>query len=300
MRLEEKMNYQKTFTNVGIYKITSPTNKVYIGQSWVLYHRFIFYKNMVKNQEDDQRKLFNSVAKHGWENHTFEVLMYLKSDTTQEWMDYWEIYFWKYYKDEERCEMLNLREPGSYGRHSEETKAKLRGPVSPELRLKKIAILDKARAEGKTTKGYKHSDESRRKMSEARKGGALAGPNNGMWGKKHSEETRAKLKNRPVKRGPEHHSYGKKMSPETKKRWSEQRKGIPCPEKAKLVTSKPAIQLSLEGEFIKEWPSASAASRELGIPLTTLRGSCVDPNKSAGGFKWKRLEPKMLAGGKGN
>lgn len=56
---------------VGIYKITSPTNKIYIGQSKNIEIRFSRYK-----QKDckSQTILFNSLNKHGVENHKFEIL----------------------------------------------------------------------------------------------------------------------------------------------------------------------------------------------------------------------------------
>jgi len=57
----------------GIYKITSPSNKVYIGQSVNIEKRFISYKRMyVKNQK--QTKLYRSFLKHDVNNHTFELI----------------------------------------------------------------------------------------------------------------------------------------------------------------------------------------------------------------------------------
>ena len=56
---------------IGIYKITSPTNRVYIGQSIDILHRFKTYKRMYsKNQH--QTKLHRSFLKHGVINHKFE------------------------------------------------------------------------------------------------------------------------------------------------------------------------------------------------------------------------------------
>lgn len=58
---------------MGIYKITSPSNKVYIGQSVNIEKRFTSYKRMyVKNQK--QTKLYRSFLKHGVINHTFELI----------------------------------------------------------------------------------------------------------------------------------------------------------------------------------------------------------------------------------
>ena len=54
---------------IGIYKITSPTNKVYIGQSVDIEHRWSKHKyNNIKT------KLCNSFKKHGFNNHVFEVV----------------------------------------------------------------------------------------------------------------------------------------------------------------------------------------------------------------------------------
>jgi group I intron endonuclease len=58
---------------IGIYKITSPSNKIYIGQSVNIEKRFIGYKRMyVKNKK--QIKLHRSFLKYGVVNHIFEIV----------------------------------------------------------------------------------------------------------------------------------------------------------------------------------------------------------------------------------
>ena len=56
---------------IGIYKITSPSNKIYIGQSQDIKLRFYYYS--IKSCTG-QRKLYHSLKKHGAENHIFEVI----------------------------------------------------------------------------------------------------------------------------------------------------------------------------------------------------------------------------------
>ena len=56
---------------VGIYKITNPNNKVYIGQSIDIEKRFKQYKRYSCKA---QPKLYNSLNKYGVENHIFEII----------------------------------------------------------------------------------------------------------------------------------------------------------------------------------------------------------------------------------
>ena len=56
---------------IGIYKITSPTGKVYVGQSIDIPRRFREYINLKCSQ---QPKLYNSLKKYGPQNHLFEIL----------------------------------------------------------------------------------------------------------------------------------------------------------------------------------------------------------------------------------
>lgn len=57
---------------IGIYKITSPTKKVYIGQSINIQKRFLSYKSMSNCK--NQVALYNSFLKHSPEKHKFEIL----------------------------------------------------------------------------------------------------------------------------------------------------------------------------------------------------------------------------------
>ncbi len=56
---------------VGIYKITSPSGRVYIGQSVNVEKRIKHYKYLHCKK---QRRLYNSLIKYGYENHVFEVV----------------------------------------------------------------------------------------------------------------------------------------------------------------------------------------------------------------------------------
>ena len=110
---------------VGIYKITNPSGKVYIGQSLRIEARVRFYKHAnCKNQT----KIYNSILKHGWDKHFFEIIHQLPGDVTQEVLNNYEVFYWQQYQD---CniEMLNIREPGSRGKISEETKLKWKDRV---------------------------------------------------------------------------------------------------------------------------------------------------------------------------
>jgi group I intron endonuclease len=56
---------------IGIYKITSPSGKIYIGQSQDIKLRFYYYSIASCFR---QRRLYHSLKKYGSENHIFEII----------------------------------------------------------------------------------------------------------------------------------------------------------------------------------------------------------------------------------
>ncbi len=56
---------------VGIYKIESPTGKVYIGQAVDVERRKRTYSKL---KCTGQPKLYSSLKKHGFDSHIFEVV----------------------------------------------------------------------------------------------------------------------------------------------------------------------------------------------------------------------------------
>lgn len=155
---------------VGIYKIISPTGKIYIGQSKNISGRKNNYKNLrCKNQP----KIYQSLVKYGWSTHLFEVLHELPIDTNQESLNYYETLYWQQYLD---CgfEMMNIKQPGSFGKYSEESIKKreqsrqLNGNAkrSEETKLK---ISESNRGQKKPIRSLQH----RENLSKANKGKVL-------------------------------------------------------------------------------------------------------------------------------
>ena len=184
---------------IGIYKLTSPSGKVYIGQSWDIFKRFNKYKNLNCIR---QSKLYNSLKKYGFENHIREILYDLPQDTSQEILDNLEISTISEYKNN-GFDLLNLALGGSRGKHSEESKAKLK----------------ERKGENHPSFGKKRSKE----FCEKRKGEGNAnygnrGEKNPNFGKKQTEERRLKTSGENNywhgKTGNKIHFFGKKQPPE--------------------------------------------------------------------------------------
>ena len=76
---------------IGIYKITSPTNKVYIGQSINIERRFKNYKSI--SQTRGQVMLHNSFKKHGVNNHAFETIEECIVESLNEKERYWQEFY---------------------------------------------------------------------------------------------------------------------------------------------------------------------------------------------------------------
>lgn len=64
-------HYLCSMKKSGIYKLTSPSGKCYIGQSTDMVQRILKYKRL---QCKSQIKLYNAIQKYGFENFTIEVL----------------------------------------------------------------------------------------------------------------------------------------------------------------------------------------------------------------------------------
>lgn len=106
---------------IGVYKITSPSKRTYIGQSIDIENRWIKYKNI--NNSKVQQKLYRSFIKYGIDNHMFEILEECSIDE----LDNTEIKWINHFKTNKTG--LNILEGGGNSRkgvkHTNETKQKM-------------------------------------------------------------------------------------------------------------------------------------------------------------------------------
>jgi len=136
------------FYKIGIYKITSPTGKVYIGQSINVKKRFINYRGL---NCKEQPILYKSFLKHGVENHSFEIIEECEIDLLNERERYWQELFicvgskglncvYVQTKDKKSIISDDLREKRrkfmTGKKFSKETIEKLKKPKSDEQKLK--------------------------------------------------------------------------------------------------------------------------------------------------------------------
>lgn len=193
----------------GIYKITSPIGKIYIGQSVNIHTRKLKYKNLLCIS---QCKLYSSFIKHGFNNHKFEII----HECLPEQLNGLEKYYVDLFQTFNSKFGMNLKDGGgSKVKHSEATKLKMRKPH------KKGHKLSEEQRENcrKRMLGKRPSEETRKKLSESHKGQVS------YWkGKTMPIEARIKQANaiRGRKQTPEHiekcrqSRTGKRLSEETK------------------------------------------------------------------------------------
>jgi group I intron endonuclease len=246
------INIQSSIPIIGIYKITSPSGKIYIGQSININKRFNIY-NLLHCKT--QIKLYNSLKKYGYKNHIFKII----EECTLEQLNERERYYQDYYnvtgKKGLNCKLTGTNDKS--GKLSIETCVKISNSNKGKPQSKETCIKKSKLAKGKP-KPSGFGDF----ISKLKKG------------KTFSEETKIKMR--------------KPKSEETKYKMSKSKKGKTFSEEHKLRLGKSkyksVIQYDINMNFIKEWPSLISVYKELKINLDkTLSGKC----KTAGGFLWK-------------
>ena len=111
------------------------------------------------------------------------------------------------------------------------------------------------RPDGQGVSGYKHTDEHKKKLSEAH-----SGENNPLYGKTHSDETRKKMSE--AKSGENHPLYGKTHSDETRKKMSESSSGELNPNYGKTLSDETREKMS-EAHSGEKSSSAKLTEKEV-------------------------------------
>lgn len=249
----------------GIYKWTSPSGRVYVGQSKQLTQRKEWYNSNGINYAS-MPKLKRSFKKYGVENHIYEIIEYCPLDK----LDEREIYWGLYHNTLEEGLNCKLGEQNSI--FSEETKSKMSKAkqgfkLSPESEVKRQASLRKVwdeknriREEKKKNKPkYVPTKEHKKNLSKSKLGKSI-----------HTQESKQKLR-----------EYGKKRN--LNKLWEANKKS----------NSKSVLQYTQDGKFIKKWISFSEAEiyyngkkgDNIGQTIRYFKKSGVQ--RKAYGFVWK-------------
>lgn len=162
---------------VGIYKITSPTNRVYIGQSVNIDKRKNGYK---KGKCKGQKRLNYSIIKYGWEAHIFKVLEYCLIERLNERERFWQDHYNVLGPDGLNCRLTTTLDKTGF--FSVEAKRKMSlshvGHTVKESTKEKLRIAFKNRV---------FSADTKMKISLSRKG------KNFRNGKRLSQESKNKL-----------------------------------------------------------------------------------------------------------
>src|SRR3990167_3469748 len=239
----------------GIYKITSPTKKVYIGQSVNINRRKNYYK---RGNCKNQIKLYYSIKKHKWEKHKFEIIEQCQSEELNErekyYVDLFQTFNSKY--------GLNLRDGGgSHGKMSHES-------------VEKAALANR---------GKKRTKEYKLKMSLLMMG-------NKHWvGKKHKYSTILKMRASGTKRmeNPDARKRQREIAMGNTN-WLGKKHKLSTLIKMSIDNGikKKIKQLDLNSNFIREWDSGHQVKKELGYDNSSIARVCRGKQKTSYRFKW--------------
>jgi group I intron endonuclease len=170
----------------GIYKIISPTNKVYIGQAVNLNRRLKIYQSL-NSVLQTQPKIFSSIQKYGSDKHQFEILELCDKNA----LDFREQYYKQQHINSHGWEFAlfcKLNDTGSGPRsadtvqkmknshvgklHSAETKEKisisLKGQKKTDIHIQNLSKSLKGRSVW--NKGVARTDAQKQAQSEKMKG----------------------------------------------------------------------------------------------------------------------------------
>ncbi len=211
-----------------IYKITSPSGRIYIGKTKNFTKRVSSYKSEVKKNKKEII-IHNSIRKYGWDAHTKETIEELPNDMLNEREIYWIAYFRTYWYDNPMG--MNMTKGGDGNNGS-----------------------------------WMHDTKRREKQAKR-----FTGAGNPFYGKHHTEEFKAK-KSKEVS---EYNKHNGVKIPD----W-----GV---EKGREAVRKPILAYSSKGVFLKEYISASEASKDLKVNRTCVNDVLRGKHTHASNFVFR-------------
>jgi len=244
----------------GIYRIISPTGKIYVGQSMDIHNRFKYYKNI--NQIKRQPKIYNSMKKYGWDNHICEIIEECSIELLNDREVYWKKHYLSIFNQDWNMVLFcNIYDGGG-------------GPLSDDHK-KKIGL---SKIGNSYRKGIPFSEEARNKLRKPK-------PEGFGFGKKHTQKTKDKIGNS---------NRGNIMSDSAKRKISQSRIGIKFTDEHKNKISmsnmnktrnqKSIIQYNLDGSYIKTWESIRSAESYYSTGIKdVLKGKTV----TSSGYLWR-------------
>lgn len=263
-------NQEINLIMIGIYKITNPQGKIYIGQSVNLEKRKFQYKNLNAGVKK-QPKIFNSIKKYGWESHKWEII----EECEVEFLDEKELYWGLYY---------NVLGKNGLVLRLGKGKGKLSQKVKNHLSIKHTGMKKPWAG-----KNMKLTEEHKEKLKKAKKNTLnpifqydLKGNFIKEWQNPKRASVDLQINNGYLSTIIDNINLSLGGY-----RWTSQYY-INLPP-IKNNRKKIVNQYDLEGNFIKEWESAKSAADNLKIHVQSITACCRNEVKSSHNFKWKYL-----------
>ena len=253
--------------NYSVYIHTSPSGKMYVGLTsskprgrWGKSGAGYLCKN--KNGKYNQPAFAYAIQKYGWDNFKHKIVA---NNLTKNEADNLERLLIEKFDTRNPKYGYNIKEGGSNGSLSEETKKKIgkslkgknkRSVVQYSFSGELICVFDNM-TEAELKIGVSHSHISSCCSGKRRTAGGF------IW-RYHGEELTK-----------EHLAWCNEMLPDK-------------------FFKKRVVQYSLSGELINIFESMSEAELRTGIPHSNISAVCNGRNKTAGGFVWEYYNEENL------
>jgi group I intron endonuclease len=264
--------------NSGVYKITNKKNgKFYIGSTMNFKQRFNDHKKLLRNDKHPNQHLQNAWNKYGEGSFMFDILLKIKPEKKLLLFEEQTLIDKLNACDKNIGYNLSKIAGSTIGyKYSEESKlkmsyTKLNSNSLYHNKILKKTLLNKDKEHYFINKTIKVKNDKNK--------------TNPFYGKTHSEES--KLKMSDAKKGDKNPHFGK--GPMLgKKLKSEHKLKIGSANSGKNnKKSKPVLQYDLNMNLIAEWDSAGMAARTLNLSVGNIWMCCNGKARTSYGFIWK-------------
>lgn len=284
-----------------IYKYTSPSGKIYIGQTTQEKRRRNTFLNVNKNYGGD--KIDAARRKYLPENFAYEVIerySFKSADEARTTLDEREEYFISLFDSYHNGYNMTFGGMTTTGmKASQETRRKLsflrKGRKgTPQTVQQKKAQSERMKAlyanpDWKAKRLMIDRNEATRQKHSLQSSGV----NNGMFGKKASPEARAKMS--AARSGEKNCRYSLQLSESHKAKVSDALRqyyrdnsvGSATRKKISERIKVAVRQLTMNGELVAEYDSPSSAEKITGINASYIVKVCKGKRPAANGFRWE-------------